>query len=74
MSPWTATIKSDRTTDGKFILHPASPFKVGVELEVDLDTKATKKMRNKSTGEEFEAEVIFTTDKKNFFPTEMLEL
>jgi hypothetical protein len=73
-SPWTATIKSDRTQDGRFVLHPASPFKVGVEIEIDLDTKGIRKMKVKSTQEAFESEVIFTTDGKNFFPTEMLEL
>lgn len=74
MSPWTATIKSDRTLDERFVLHPGSPFKVGSEIEVDLDTKATRKLRTKSTNAEFESEIVFTTDGKNFFPTEMLEL
>jgi hypothetical protein len=74
LSPWTAKIKIDRTKDGKFILHPASPFKQGVEIEVDLDSKATRQMRTKSTNETFSTEIIFTTDRKNFFPTEMLEL
>lgn len=73
MTPWPATIKSDTDATGHFVILPNSQYKVGTEVEVDLDTKAVRKFRQGETRVEVECVQVVGTPNL-FFPTSMLDL
>lgn len=80
MTPWPATIIKDRSDDGFWVIEPASGYKIGQTVEIDLDSRMTRDFKSRRTdGTEatFKSEVVELTEDtvpKMLFPTELLEL
>lgn len=79
MTPWPATITKTQDASGHFVLDPASPLKPGVEISVDLDSRAQRSFTVTKTGEKFNVEVVTMIDPadatpKLMFPVDMLDL
>jgi len=79
MTAWPATIISDRTLDGFWELQPNPKFKMGDEIQVDLDSRRVETRRKVNSKETWKGEIIDIVDAQNKFgpqlmiPTEMLE-
>lgn len=79
MTPWSATIISDRSLDGFWELLPNPKYKMGDEIEVDLDSRRVETRRKLGTKETWKGEIVNVVDAQNkfgpqlVFPTELLE-
>lgn len=59
MTPWTCTVTKLKSNDGFWELQEGHPLAiVGVEVEVDLDSRREQKFANRPTGRTFTCEVV----------------
>lgn len=77
MSSWSALIIKPQTDDGEWVLLPGGYYKVGDEIQIDLDSKSVREFTR--DGEPILCEVVAIADEDAFaervwMPVEILEL
>lgn len=78
MTPWSTAITKLKSDDGFWEIQDPQ-YQIGTEVEVDLDSRETRKFINRPTGTEFQCEIVWAVNsgpagERQFFPTELLDL
>lgn len=78
MTPWTATVAKLKSADGFWELQEGHQLAtVGVEVEVDLDSRRPQEFANRLTGKTFKCEVVDIIQpglQGQIMPVELLDL